>query len=302
MVALVVSAIVFVAVVLLVVGLGRPRTSPVEARIQNLRQRVAIGDMSELALPFGDRVLRPTVQGFGKFLSKLLPVTFMAGVQKSLVMAGSSMTAATFVTVWAVTIGIFASLGIGALVLTSGSLGAQGILGVMIVTIIGFSIPNLWLKRAVGSRKRRIIKNLPDTMDLITTCVEAGLGLDAALSKVSETMTGPLAEEIGQTLREVAMGRLRREALLELGERTGVEDLSSFVNAIIQAEQMGASVGQVLKVQADQMRTRRRQRAEQLAHEAPVKMMLPLVLFIFPAFLLVILGPAAIRISEQLMK
>ena len=98
------------------------------------------------------------------------------------------------------------------------------------------------------------------------------------------------------------MGRLRREALADLGERTGVEDLASFVNAIVQAEQMGASIGRVLKVQADQMRTRRRQRAERLAHEAPIKMMFPLVLFVFPAFMLVILGPAAIRISQTLLK
>ncbi len=301
MLALVIAGIVFVAVVLLVVGLSRPRASAMEARIESLRQRVATGDMPELALPFGDRVLRPTVQGFGKLLSNLLPATFLAGVQKSLVMAGSSMTAATFVSIWALTIGLFASLGVGALVVMGGSLGGQGILGVMILIVIGFSIPNLWLTRTVSSRKGRIVKSLPDTMDLITTCVEAGLGLDAALAKVSETMKGPLAEEVGHTLREVAMGRLRREALQDLGERTGVEDLASFVNAIIQAEQMGASIGQVLRVQADQMRTRRRQRAERLAHEAPVKMMLPLVLFIFPAFMLVILGPAAIRISEQLM-
>jgi len=301
MLALVIAAIVFVAVVLLVVGLGQSGTSAVEARIQNLRQRVATGDMSELVLPLSDRVLRPTVQGFGKLLSNLLPATFLVSVQKTLVMAGSSMTAATFVTLWALTTGLFASLGIVAVVLIGGGLSGQGFFGLMIVTIIGFSIPKLWLKTAVQSRRRRFVKTLPDTMDLITTCVEAGLGLDAALAKVSETMKGPLAEEIGQTLREVAMGRLRREALTDLGERTGVEDLASFVTAVIQAEQMGASIGQVLKVQADQMRTRRRQRAEQLAHEAPVKMMLPLVIFIFPAFMLVILGPAVLRISDALM-
>ncbi len=302
MLPLMIAAAVFVSVVLLVVGLSQSRTSAMEARIQDLRQRVAMGNMPELALPFSDRVLRPTVQGTGKLMSNLLPATFLASIQKSLVMAGSSMTAATFVTLWAVCIGMFTLLGIGGVVLAGAGMNGQTLLGLMLVMTLGFSIPNLWLKRAVGARRRKFVKSLPDAIDLVTTCVEAGLGLDAALAKVSESMKGPLAEEIGQTLREVAMGRLRREALADLGERTGVEDLTSFVNAIIQAEQMGASVGQVLKVQSDQMRTRRRQRAEQLAHEAPVKMMLPLVLFVFPAFLLVILGPAAIRISEQMMR
>jgi tight adherence protein C len=165
---------------------------------------------------------------------------------------------------------------------------------------IGFSLPLFWLKTTVRSKQRLIVKDLPDAMDLIITCVEAGLGLDAALAKVSEQMKGPLAKEISQMLREVGMGRLRREALADLGQRTGVEELISFVNAVIQAEQLGVSIGHVLKVQSDQMRTHRRQRAERLAHEAPVKMMFPLVLFIFPAFLLVILGPAAIRIATQM--
>ncbi len=146
-----------------------------------------------------------------------------------------------------------------------------------------------------------MVRSLPDALDLITTCVEAGLGLDAALAKVGEQMKGPLSEELSQMLREVSMGRLRREALTDLGERTGVPELISFVNAVIQAEQLGVSIGQVLKVQSDQMRTHRRQRAEQLAHEAPIKMMFPLVMCIFPAFMLVILGPAVIRIGEQLL-
>lgn len=173
-------------------------------------------------------------------------------------------------------------------------------MGLMIMAVFGFSLPLFWMRTAVRSRQRLIVKSLPDAMDLITTCVEAGLGLDAALAKVSDQMKGPLAMEISQTLREVGMGRLRREALSDLGERTGVPELISFVNAVIQAEQLGVSIAHVLKVQSDQMRTHRRQRAEQTAHEAPIKMMFPLVMCIFPAFMLVILGPAVIRIADQL--
>jgi tight adherence protein C len=299
MFALIIALAVFAAVALLVLSLVRPRVSLAEMRIETLRRQVAAGDLSELVLPFSDRVLRPTVQGFGRVLANMLPVNFLAGIQRSLIMAGFSMTAATFVTFWAVCTGLFAGLAIVALA-ALGGVSAQGFLGLLVMATIGFSLPLFWLRTAVRSRQRLIVKGLPDAMDLVTTCVEAGLGLDAALARVSEQMKGPLAKELSQTLREVSMGRLRREALSDLGERTGVPELISFVNAVIQAEQLGVSIAHVLKVQSDQMRMRRRQRAEQLAHEAPIKMMFPLVLCIFPAFMLVILGPAVIRIGQQM--
>ncbi len=300
MLELTIAFVVFAAVALLVVGLVRPRASLTEMRIETLRQQVATGDVSELVLPFSDRILLPTVQGFGRGLAKMLPANFMASLQRTLIMGGSSMTASTFVTFWAVSTGLFVGLAIVALAALGGVSG-QGFLGLLVMGIIGFMLPRFWLRSAVGSRQRKIVKSLPDAMDLITTCVEAGLGLDAALAKVSGQMKGPLAKEISQMLLEVGMGRLRRDALSDLGQRTGVQELISFVNAVIQAEQLGVSIGHVLKVQSDQMRTHRRQRAEKLAHEAPIKMMFPLVLCIFPAFMLVILGPAVIRIGETMM-
>jgi tight adherence protein C len=298
---LMIAFVVFAAVACLVLGLVRPRASVTEMRIETLRRQVAAGDLSELVLPFSDRILRPTIQGFGRTMARMLPVNFLAGIQKSLTMAGSSMTATTFVAFWAVCTASFTGLAIIALV-ALGGVGAQGFMGLMVMAIIGFSLPLFWLKTVVRSRQQLIVKNLPDALDMITTCVEAGLGLDAALAKIGEQTKGPLAQELSQTLREVSMGRLRREALSDLGERTGVPELISFVNAVIQAEQLGVSIAHVLKVQSDQMRTHRRQRAEQLAHEAPIKMMFPLVMCIFPAFMLVILGPAVIRIGEQLLE
>jgi len=299
MFAVIIAFVVCGAVTFLVLSVVRPQSNLTEMRIETLRRQVATGDASELVLPFSYRILRPSIQGFGRSLAKMLPVNFLAGVQKSLTMAGSSMTATTFVTLWAVSTASFAGLAIVALV-ALGGVGAQGFVGLLVMAAFGFSLPLFWLKTVVGSRQRLVVKSLPDAMDLITTCVEAGLGLDAALAKVSEQMKSPLAVEISQTLREVSMGRLRREALSDLGERTGVPELISFVNAVIQAEQLGVSIAQVLKVQSDQMRTHRRQRAEQTAHEAPIKMMFPLVICIFPAFMLVILGPAVIRIADQL--
>jgi len=301
MFALFISIVVFASVSLLVLAMARPRLSAIEARIASLRDQVAAGQISDLALPFEERVLAPMVQGFGRVLSNFLPATFLAGIQKSLTTAGIEMTVITFVTFWGICIGLFSGVGLMAIVVLGG-FSAQGLLGLLVMGSIGFLIPWMWLKSAVRSRQRVMVKGLPDALDLVTTCVEAGLGLDAALGRVAEQMKGPLAVELSQTLSEISMGRLRREALSDLGARTEVPELISFVNAIIQAEQLGVSIAQVLKVQSDQMRTRRRQKAEQLAHEAAIKMIFPLVLFIFPAFMVVILGPAVINISQQIVK
>jgi tight adherence protein C len=174
----------------------------------------------------------------------------------------------------------------------------QKLLPAVLLTVMGFSVPRMWLKGKVKAKQKAVLKSLPDTMDLITTCVEAGLGLDAALGRVAEKGDGPLADEMQRMLRDIAMGKLRREAMAELSERVAVEELTSFINSIIQAEQLGVGIAQVLRVQSEQLRTQRRQRAEKQAHEAPIKMLFPLVLFVFPAFLGVILGPAVIRIAE----
>jgi tight adherence protein C len=301
MFALVISILVFGSVSAGVLALARPRLSAIEARITSLRDQVTSGQVSELALPFEERVLAPMAQGIGRVLSNFLPATFLAGIQRSLIIAGLEMTSGTFVTIWAICVGLFGSLGLMAIVVLGG-FSAQGLLGLIVMGSIGFLIPWMWLRSAVRSRQRVVVRALPDALDLVTTCVEAGLGLDAALGRVAEQMKGPLAQELAQTLSEISMGRLRREALSDLGTRTGVQELISFVNAVIQAEQLGVSIAQVLKVQSDQMRTRRRQKAEQLAHEAAIKMIFPLVLFIFPAFMVVILGPAVINISQQIMR
>jgi tight adherence protein C len=173
-------------------------------------------------------------------------------------------------------------------------------LGISLFFIVfGWMLPRTWLKGQVRSRQKQVVRALPDSLDLVTTCVEAGLGLDAALARVAEKTEGPFAEELQRMLRDVAMGKLRRDALTELHERVGVDELTNFINSIIQAEQLGVGIAQVLRVQSDQLRTKRRQRAEKAAHEAPIKMLFPLVFFIFPAFLIVILGPAVIRIATN---
>jgi tight adherence protein C len=281
---------------------GRASASSMETRIQDFRSRAVTldEDQVDLGLPFGERVLRPAVESFSRTISSVLPASLLADIQKQLIMAGNPMTVQSYTVFYAVIFAMFTGLGVVFFVVLPQSLLMHKFAFAFMFGLIGFIFPRMWLKGKVKARQKQVLRAMPDAMDLITTCVEAGLGLDAALARVAEKSSGPLAAELSHMLRDVAMGKMRREAMTELDERIGVEELSSFITSVIQAEQLGVGIAQVLRVQSDQLRTRRRQRAEQAAHEAPIKMLFPLVLFIFPAFLIVILGPAAIRIAESL--
>lgn len=275
------------------------KVSAMESRIQSFRdQAVERDDVDNiLELSFGVRVLRPAVEALSRGMTGVLPQSLMADIQYQLQMAGNPMKLNTFVTFWLVSIVTFGFIGV-MMIVSVGDIKA--ILFALVLFMLGYMFPRQWLKGKVKSKQKLVIKTLPDNLDLITTCVEAGLGLDAALSRVAERGQGPLAEELQRMLRDVSMGKMRREAMEEMSERIGVEELTSFINSIIQAEQLGVGIAQVLRVQSDQLRTQRRQRAEKAAHEAPIKMIFPLVLLIFPAFLAVILAPAVIRISQAL--
>lgn len=163
----------------------------------------------------------------------------------------------------------------------------------------GFILPKFWLGRKVTTRQKGIRKALPDVLDLLTVSVEAGLGFDMALAKVVEKMKGPLSDEFKKVLSEVMMGRPRRDSLKEMGARPEVEELEIFVNAIVQADQLGVAISNVLRTQADQMRIKYRQRIEERAMKAPLKMLFPMVLFIFPTIFIAILGPITLKIMEE---
>ncbi len=282
--------------------LRRERAPTIESRMQDFRNRTVTGAEQELDLevPFFDRVVRPAGEAVARTASAVLPQSVLADIQRQLVTAGTPMRLNGFVTFWMSCMAIFGGMGLMVLVAFPG--GPQKLLAAGVFLVMGWMIPRAWLKGKVKAKQKAVLRALPDGLDLITTCVEAGLGLDAALARVAEKSSGPLSDELGHMLRDVAMGKLRREALSELAERVDLEELTNFVNSVIQAEQLGVSIAQVLRVQSDQMRTKRRQRAEQSAHEAPIKMLFPLVLFIFPAFLIIVLGPAGIRLSQSLAK
>jgi tight adherence protein C len=188
----------------------------------------------------------------------------------------------------------------GFLFIQAGSFSTTIVIVLLFMAGVGFFLPFLWLRRRVSNRKLAIWRRLPDMFDMVTVCVEAGLGLDSALRQVSTKLKGPLAAEISLTLRQVGMGRPRREALEDMSYRVDVPEVTTFVNAIIQAEQLGTSLGRVLRAQTFSLRVARRQRAEEIARRAPIKMVFPLVLFIMPAFFIVTVGPMVIHFVNYL--
>ena len=166
--------------------------------------------------------------------------------------------------------------------------------------VIGFMMPNFWLGSVIARRRAAIVRALPDALDMIVVCVEAGQSFDQALKRVSSRWFNPLTEEFNRILTEIALGRTRREALSSASERVGLPDMSNLITAVMQADQLGVSIGGVLRVQADQLRMRRRQRAEELAREASIKLLFPLVFLIFPSMFAVLLGPAIPMILQTL--
>jgi tight adherence protein C len=170
---------------------------------------------------------------------------------------------------------------------------------------IGFYLPQIGLWLMVSNRKKQVFLTLPDALDLLVVCVESGLGLDAALRKVTEEMkhhAKVICEELALANLQLQMGRSRREVLHDLGVRTGVDDMKALAAILIQADRFGSSIAQALRVQSDSMRVRRRQIAEEKAAKTAVQLIFPLVLFIFPAIFVVLVGPAAIQIQRGLFK
>jgi len=175
---------------------------------------------------------------------------------------------------------------------------------IILFALVGFYLPNLWIQIRISSRREKVQKGLPDALDLMVVCVEAGLGLDAAINRVGEEMklsNKVLSEEFKILNLELRAGKQRRDALRDLASRTDLEDLNSLTTMLIQTEKFGTSIGQALRVHADSMRTKRYQKAEEIAQKMPVKLIFPLILFIFPSLLIVILGPAFISILRTLM-
>jgi tight adherence protein C len=292
----------FVAVSLLVVGLQQVMTRrrrAVQLLQAQLEQNIPVTREEDLSRSFRQRALVPTLETLGKLGTRVTPVGMRRRIARKLVLAGNppawtaDRVAATKVlgAACGVVLGwVMASMfGFGGLLLAG---------SVLLLGGIGSLIPGATLDMKAKTRQEMIRRALPDTMDLLTISVEAGLGFDAALSQVVKSTEGPLAQEIARMLQEMQVGMSRVDALRSLADRTDVEELRGFTLAMVQAEQFGVSISKVLRSQATVLRTKRRQRAEERAMKVPVKLLFPLIFCILPAMFIILIGPAAIRISR----
>jgi len=302
--AIVVAVIAAAAVLLIAFGLaGNAPVDPVQARLTQLGSMTAKNlEELELQQPFFDRTIKPLAARLSSRVARLSSSNFSERTEKRLALAGNpgEMRTADWLGIKA----IVAVATAGILFLVFGILLGSGILqGVLFGVLglgIGYILPEFWLSGRVKKRQKLILLQIPDALDLLTISVRAGLGFDAALGKVVEKMKGPLIDEFRRALAEVRVGKVRRDALRDIIPRTEVQPLTNFVGAIIQAEQLGVSISKVLQVQSEQLRIERRQRAEEQAAKAPIKMLFPLVGCIFPSLFIVILGPAIILIVGNL--
>ena len=296
---LVLALIAGLGVLMIFVGLAR---SPSTNTAQMVQQRLSVYggekpvtlEEMELQRPFSERFMRPAIERLGSLLSRSTPQKARQDMMNRLDLAGrpGNLTPEDFAAVRIVAAAVMAAVGllVGLLLANTVYLAVSIVLG----AILGYFLPVLWLKQKVDARRAEIQKGLPDAMDLLVIAVDAGLGFDAALARVTDKYKNALSDEFAKVLREVSLGRPRLEAMDEMGRSSGVEDLHNFIQAIIQSEQFGTGIGKILRIQADEMRRKRRQRAQEKAAQATLKMMLPMVGCIFPTLWIVLLGPAAL--------
>jgi tight adherence protein C len=296
---LLLAAIAGFGVLLFFLGLSR---TPSSSTSLNVQQRLAAygGEKPltveeiELQRPFSERVLRPAIERLGSLLSRSTPQKARQDLLNRLELAGrpGNLTPEDFAAVRLVAAAVVAAIGL-LLGLVMGN-PVYLVISLVAGTILGYYLPVIWLKQKVDARRTEVQKGLPDALDLLVICVDAGLGFDAALARVTDKYKNALSELLSKALREVSLGRPRLEALDEMGRNSGVEDLHNFIQAVIQSEQFGTGIGKILRIQADEMRRRRRQRAQEKGAQATLKMMLPMVGCIFPTLWIVLLGPAVL--------
>jgi tight adherence protein C len=257
----------------------------------------------EMLAPLKDRALGPFVDGVTGLGRRFTPVGYVEKVKQKLVYAGMPEQSAVdrFLGIRVIGIGIAALVFL--LLFVVNLLGLTGnmrlaVPGIIILVLVLY--PDMWLNRKVEARQHEIQISLPDVMDLLVISVEAGLGFEQAIDRVVNSVPGPLSDEFSRMLGETRAGASRSDAMRAMDERCNVPELRSFVMAIIQADQFGVSIGRVLRGQADEMRIKRRQLAQERAQKAPVKMLIPMVFCIFPALFVVVIGPAIMNIRESL--
>jgi len=257
----------------------------------------------ELNQPLFVRVIRPILDDISKIILKVTPKEFKSVFEKKVIKAGSpfSLTMKDWINIQVIIVVVLPFITSGICYYLGFDIRSIVFIGIIEICF-GLLFPNLLLNKKITQRQKQILNSLPDVLDLLTVSVEAGLGFDGALAKVIDKMPGPIAAEFENVLQEMKVGKQKRDALKDMAERVGIHDLTTFVGAIIQADQLGVSIGNVLRIQSEQMREKRRQRAKEKAMKAPVKMLIPMVLFIFPTIFSVLIGPVIIRVIYTFTK
>ncbi|HEY3345109.1 MAG TPA: type II secretion system F family protein [Anaerolineaceae bacterium] len=308
MVPIIILAVLVVlgAIVLVIIGVNAPQgdDAALSRRLEEFSIRGETVNLEELELsqPFAERIVYPIARKLGELAIRFTPENALRSTTKKLELAGNPgrIDPTMFLTMRFV-----CGLVFGGLLFLVFSVAPQKLpLGreLLIITafvVLGFFFPELWIGSIIARRQKEVRKAMPDALDLLTICVEAGLGFDAAMAKVSEKWENELSLAFGRSIREVQLGKVRRDALRDMAERLGIPEMTSFVAAVIQSEQLGVSMAKVLRIQSDQMRMKRRQRAEEEAHKAPIKMLIPMVALIFPSLMIVLLTPAALRLLQS---
>jgi tight adherence protein C len=284
---LLIAVSAFLTVILAVIALGRRSPSAIDERITALASR----DQRALTIDAPIRPARtissPARSAIG-MIRAVLPDRWYHRVERALREGGDPVDPGLFLLLWV-------AIALPCVIVGGLLLGARGF---ALGAAIGFLGPLLWLRRVGKNRRARISRALPDAIDLLVACVEAGLGIEAALIRVGEVTDGPLGEELRRTLGEISVGRARQEALLDLGARTGVADLDGFLRPVVQGERAGVSIGSALRVQAEALRERRRQRAKEKAEKLPAKMVIPMTLFFLPCVMIIGFAPAAFELIK----
>lgn len=285
------------AILIVFVGFSRNAQAPnvVEERLQMYGTQPRSIEEIELQQPFTERAILPLIRGLARFVSRLTPQRNTEQIRHKLDLAGNpnNWSPADFVGLRGLSAILVAVLGT-VLAYALQMQPAMVLLFLGIGGILGFYVPLLWLNRVIRARQHAVQMQLPDAMDLLTISVESGLGFDGAMGKVAEKWDNELSRAFGRALGEMRVGKMRREALRDMSARIEVPDFTNFIAAIIQADQLGVSIGKVLRIQSEQMRIKRRQRAEEKANQAPIKMLIPLAFLVFPSIFIVLLGPTVV--------
>jgi tight adherence protein C len=298
---IVIGLVVIVGLGLVAVGItSANKVDPLADRLAEYGSQAEISanlEDIEMSVPFSQRVIMPVLQALARFTTQFAPQNALEQTQRQLNLAGNP-NGLTPSIIWAMRLGMMIGLAAVILFLMGRKGGIWIPMSILGGGALGFMMPQMWLTSKIQRRQENVLKALPDALDLMSICVEAGLGFDQAMAKVYEKWENELALAFGRVIREIQVGKTRRDSLRAMSESMDVADLTSFVAAIIQADQLGVSISRVLKIQAEQMRIKRRQRAQEKAQQAPIKMMIPMALLIFPTIYLVILGPAAIQLFK----